>query len=96
MRREELIDLKKLASEVDDFREKAENLTARIRGLFGDGVNILDRDAHLQLSYASAAMRDTIPCIAEALIRLQKAYKAEKTLMDTYDGLLSKQDNDNR
>ncbi len=67
-----------------------------IRNFYRDEEDVLDRDAHMsgwnahmQLSYAGAAMKDAVPCITDALIGLQKAYKAEKALMDTSNGLLN-------
>lgn len=83
--------LKKLEWEVDELRDKAEGLMTRIQNLYWYEEDVLDRDAHMRLSNAGAAMQDAVPCITEALLELQKAYNAEKALMDTYDGLLNKE-----
>ena len=83
--------LKKLEWEVDELRDKAEGLMTRIQNLYWYEEDVLDRDAHMRLSNAGAAMQDAVPCITEALLELQKAYNAEKALMDTYEKLLNKQ-----
>lgn len=95
MTKQELEKLKELATEVDKLREKADELETRIRNFYRDEEDVLDRDAyksdwdaHMQLSYAGAAMKDAVPCITDALIGLQKAYKVEKECMDFYDGIL--------
>lgn len=95
MTKQELEKLKELATEVDKLREKADELETRIRNFYRDEEDVLDRDAHMsdwnahmQLSYAGAAIKDAVPCITDALIGLQKAYKAEKECMDFYDGIL--------
>lgn len=89
-----LTKLKGLATEVDELREKADDLNTRIRNLYVYEEDILDQDAHLQISSASSAMRDSIPCMAEALIMLKKAYIAEMALMDFYAGLLNREEYD--
>lgn len=83
--------LKKLEWEVHELQDKAEGLMTRIQNLYRYEEDVLDRDAHMRLSYAGAAMQDAVPCITDALLELQKAYNAEKALMDTYDGLLNKE-----
>ena len=82
--------LKELATEVDELIRKADELETRIRNLYRDEKDVLDWDTPIQLSYAGAAMKDAVPCMKDALLELQKAYKAEKELMDFYDGLLGK------
>lgn len=83
--------LKKLEWEVHELQDKAEGLMTRIQNLYRYEEDVLDRDAHMRLSYAGAAMQDAVPCITDALLELQKAYNVEKALMDTYDGLLNKE-----
>lgn len=83
-----LNELRKLATEVDKLHEKAERLSVRIRRFYEWEEDVLDRNAHIGLSYASAAVQDAVPCLKDALLELQKAYKAEQELMDTYEGLL--------
>lgn len=80
--------LNELATEVDELISKADELGTRIRNFYRYEEDVLDWDAHIQLSYAGAAMKDAIPCMKDALLGLQKAYDAEKELMDTYDSLL--------
>lgn len=91
-----LNELRELATEIDELRRKADELETRICNLYRYEEDVLDRNAHIQLSSAGAAMKDAVPCITDALIGLQKAYDAEKELMDFYEGLLNKQDNDTR
>ena len=86
--------LKKLVWEVHELQDKAEGLKTRIQNLYCYEEDVLDRGAYMRLSDACAAMKDAVPCIIDALIGLQKAYKAEKALMDMYDGLLNKLHND--
>lgn len=88
MTKQGLEKLKELATEVDKLREQADELETSIRNFYRYEEDVLDWDAHMQLSYAGAAMKDAVPCITDALIGLQKAYKAEKECMDFYDGIL--------
>lgn len=81
--------LKGLAAEVEELISKADELDTRIRNFYGYEEDVLDWNAHMQLSHACAAMKDAVPCMNDALLWLQKAYDAEKALMDTYDGLLN-------
>lgn len=83
--------LKKLEWKIDELRDKAEGLMTRIQNFYWYEEDVLDRDAYMRLSDAGAAMKDAVPCITDALIGLQKAYKAEKALIDMYDGLLNKE-----
>jgi len=73
--------LKKLVWEVHELQDKAEGLKTRIQNLYRYEEDVLDWDAHMQLSHAGAAMKDAVPCITDALIGLQKAYKVEKELL---------------
>lgn len=94
MTKQGLEKLKELATEVDKLREKADELETRICNFYRYEEDVLDRDAHMHLSYAGGSMKDAVPCITDALIGLQKAYKAEKEDMDFYEGLLKKQDDE--
>ncbi|WP_418800193.1 hypothetical protein [Porphyromonas sp.] len=60
----------------------------RIQDLYWYEEDVLDQDAHTQLTCAGESMKDAVSCITDALLELQKAYDAEKELMDTYDSLL--------
>lgn len=73
-----LTKLKELATEVDELLSKAKGLETRIRNFYGYEEDVLDWDAHMQLSNAGAAMKDAVPCMKDALLGLQKAYNAEK------------------
>jgi len=89
-----LTKLKELATEVDDLLSKAKGLETRIRNFYGYEEDVLDWDAHMQLSFAVAAMKDAVPCIGEALLGLQKAYNAEREDMKFNNVLPDDQDND--
>lgn len=94
MTKQGLNDLKELANEVDELIRKADELETRIRNLYRDEKDVLDWDTPIQLSYAGAAMKDAVPCMKDALLELQNAYKAEEELNAFYEGLLRKPDND--
>lgn len=94
MTKQGLTKLKELATEVDELLSKAKGLGTRIQNLYRYEEAVLGWDAHLQLSYAGAAMTDAGQCIADALINLQKAYDTEKEMMKFYNGLPDDQDND--
>lgn len=89
-----LTELKELATEVDELREQAEKKLARLLNLYQYEEDVLDWDAHMQLSFAGAAMKDAVPCMKDALLGLQKAYDAEKEMMKLYNVLPDDQDND--
>lgn len=82
--------LNELATEVGELISKADELDTRIRNFYRYEEDVLDWDAHMQLSNAGAAMKDAVPCMKDALLGLQKAYDAEKELMDMYESLLAK------
>lgn len=90
MTKQELNDLKELANEIDELIRKADELEMRIRNLYGDEKDVSGWDTHIQLSYAGTAMKDAVPCMKDALLKLQKAYKVEKDIMDFYDGITKK------
>lgn len=83
--------IKKLEWEIDELRDKAEGLMTRIQNFYWYEEDVLDRGAYMRLSYAGAAIKDALPCITDALLELQKAYNAEKALMDMYNGQLNKE-----
>lgn len=89
-----LTNLKELATEVDELLSKAKGLETRILNFYGYEEDVLDWDAHMQLVHASAAMKDAVPCMKDALLGLQKAYDAEKEEMKFYNVLPDDQDND--
>ncbi len=89
-----LTELKELATEVDELLSKAKGLETRIRNLYRDEKDVLSWDTPIQLSYASAAMKDAVPCMKDALLGLQKAYDAEKEMMKLCNVLPDDQDND--
>ena len=86
--------LNKLATEVEELISKADELDTCIRNFYGYEEDVLDWDAHMQLIFASAAMKDAVPCMKDALLGLQKAYDAEKEMMKFNNVLPDDQDND--
>lgn len=89
-----LTNLKELATEVDELREKADELETRILNFYRYEEDVLDWDAHMQLLNAGAAMKYAVPCMKDALLGLQKAYDAEKEMMKLYNVLPDDQDDD--
>lgn len=83
--------LKKLEWEIDELRDKAEGLMTRIQNFYWYEEDVLDQDAPTPLTCAGESMKDAVSSITDALLELQKAYNAEKALMDMYDGLLNKE-----
>lgn len=80
--------LKKLEWEIDELRDKAEGLMTRIQDLYWYEEDVLDQEAHTQLTCAGESMKDAVSSITDALLELQKAYDAEKELIDMYESLL--------
>lgn len=91
-----LTKLKELATEVDELLSKAKGLETRIPNFYRYEEDVLDWDAHMQLSNAGAAMKDAVPCMKDALLGLQKAYDAEKEDMKFNNVLPDDQDDDDR
>ena len=83
--------IKKLEWEIDELRDKAEGLMTRIKNFYWYEEDVLDQDAHTQLTCAGESKKDAVSSITDALLELQKAYDAEKALIDMYDGLLNKE-----
>lgn len=75
MTQEGLKKLKKLECDVHELQNTAAWLTTRILNFYRYEEDVLDRDAHMRLSYAGAALRDAEPCITDAVLELQKAYE---------------------
>ena len=86
-----LKNLKKLYREVRELQDKAEGLKTLIQNFYWYEEDVLDQDAHTQLTCAGESMKDAVSSITDALLELQKAYDAEKALIDMYDGLLNKE-----
>ena len=94
MTQDGLNELKELATEVDALLSKAKGLETRIPNFYRYEEDVLDWDAHMQLLNAGAAMKDAVPCMKDALLGLQKAYKAEKEMMKLNNVLPNDQDDD--
>ncbi len=86
-----LKNLKKLYREVHELQDKAEGLKTLIQNFYWYEEDVLDQDAHTQLTCARESMKDAISCMRDTRLELQKAYTAEKELMDFYEGLLNKE-----
>lgn len=78
MTKQRLTELKELATEVDELREKAVELMTRLQNLYRYEADCLGLDSYMQLSYAGSALKDAVPCIKDSLLGLQRVYNAEK------------------
>lgn len=92
MTRDGLNTLKEIERKLCKFQEEVGNMSMRIYDFYTMEEDVLDRDAHMRLSYAGAALKDAVPCITDAILELRKSYNAEKELMDTYGVLNDKSD----
>ncbi len=88
-----LNELKELATEVEELREKAEKHKERIITIYQEDESIETDEAFSMLVRASVSMKSTTESLSGAGTEVQRAYDAEKELMDAY-GLLNDQDND--
>jgi hypothetical protein len=94
MTQDGLNELRELATEADELQRKADELDIRICNLYQYEEDVLDQDAYTMLTKASASMQKAAWRLGRAIEEMQRAYEYEKALMDYYEGLLNKQDND--
>lgn len=85
-----LNELKELSTEVDELREKAEKLMVRLMTLYQEDENVEAREAHEELTKASASMQEVAWRLGYATEETQRAYKFEKAYMDYHEELLNK------
>lgn len=96
MTQQGLNDLKELSTEVDELREKAGKLMVRLMELYQEDEDVEAREAHEELTKASASMQEVTWRLGYATVEMQRAYKFEKAYMDYHEELLNKLYNDNR
>ena len=89
MTRDGLNTLKEIERKVCKLREEVENMKTRIYDFYTMEEDVLDRDAHGHLSEACEVLENVDMTMWYVVRTLQKAHKAEKELMDFYDGLLN-------
>lgn len=79
MTKQGLNELKELATEVEELRDKAVELMTRLQNLYRYEADALKLDAYMRLSYAGSALKDAVPCIKDSLLGLQRVYNAENS-----------------
>ena len=89
MTRDGLNTLKDIEREVCKLQKKVGNMRTRIYDFYTMEEDVLDRDAYGHLSDACEVLENVDMTMWYVVKTLQKAHKAEKELMDTYDGLLN-------
>ena len=85
-----LNELNELATEVDELREKAGKLMVRLMTLYQEDENVEAREAHEELTKASASMQEVAWRLGYATEETQRAYKFEKAYMGYHEELLNK------
>lgn len=88
MTRDGLNTLKEIERKVDKLREEVGNMKVRFHDFYTLEEDVEDREAHEHLSDAREVMENVEMSMMYVVRTLQRAYKAEKELMDFYDGLL--------
>lgn len=89
-----LNELKELAAEVGELRDRVGKQMVRLTTLYLEDEDVETLGAHNGLTKATVFMQNAAWRLGQAVTKLQGCYKAEKALMDFYDGLLNKEDND--
>lgn len=89
MTRDGLNTLKDIEREVCKLQKKVGNMRTRIYDFYTMEEDVLDRDAHGHLSDVCEVLENVDMTMWYVVKTLQKAHKAEKELMDFYDGLLN-------
>lgn len=73
-----LKELKELATEIDELRDKAEGLRVRIINIYREDEDIEEEEAFSMLVGASISMQFATENIDNATSEIQNAYRAEK------------------
>lgn len=89
-----LNELKELASEVSELRDRAEDFMVYITDLSKYYEKVENLGAYDRLAKATASLQISEWQLGRAVKEIRKAHELEKAQMDSYDGLLRKQDND--
>lgn len=85
-----LNELKELASEVDELREKASGLMVRLITLYLKDEDVENLGAHNSLTQATVSLQKAAWRLWHAVTEIRDAHKFEKDLMDFYEGLRNK------
>lgn len=90
MRPQGLRELRELASEVDELREKTSELMVRLITLYQEDEDVENLGAHDSLTKATVSLQKVAWRLWRAVTEIRKAHEFEKALMDFYEGLLNK------
>lgn len=91
-----LSELKELATEVDELRDRAGKLMARLITLYQVEEDVENLGAHNSLTKATVSLQKAAWRLWHAVTEIRDAHKFEKDLMDFYEGLLDKLPDDDR
>lgn len=91
-----LNELKELASEADELREKASGLMVRLIDLYQVEEDVEDLGAHDSLTKATVSLQKAAWRLGHAVTEIREGHKFEKALMDYYEELSSRLHNDDR
>lgn len=90
MTKQGLNELRELTSEVDELREKATRLMVSIIDFYEDEEDVESHEAYSSLRKTTTSMQEVAWNLERARSEMQKARKAESTLMNHYEGLINK------
>ena len=85
-----LNELKELATEVDELRDRAGKLMVRLVTLYLKDENVENLGAHDSLTKATVSLQKAAWRLWHAVTEIRDAHKFEKDLMDFYEGLRNK------
>lgn len=91
-----LRELREIASEVDDLREKASGLMVRLITLYQEDEDVENLGAHDSLTQATGSLQKAAWRLWRAVTKIRDAHTFEKDLMDFYEELSSRLHNDDR
>lgn len=91
-----LNELKELATEVDELRDRAGKLMVRLVTLYLKDEDVENLGAHDSLTKATESLQKAAWRLWHAVTEIQEGHKFEKALMDYYEELSSRLHNDNR
>lgn len=89
-------ELKELATEVDELRERAGKLMVRLVTLYLKDEDVENLGAHDSLTKATASLQKAAWRLWHAVTEIRDAHKFEKAQMDFYEELSSRLHHDNR
>lgn len=94
MTKQGLNELKELATEVDELREKAGKLMVRLITLYQEDEDVENLGAHDSLTQATGSLQKAAWRLWLAVTKMRDAHKFEKAQMDFYEGLRNKLGNE--